>query len=153
MVRFGLCASDSEDEEMAPQAAPSFASPSLRAPTNDDASDDDAADAGPPLSKARRSFSPGGLFSTRDGYGRAEASPGARDRLGIAAQLDLDADAVGRRAANSSRCLQFVRSVERAWGPLGDVLTGFPRRSAAGAARWRRRRRRRRRPWSATRWS
>ena len=39
---------------------------------------------------------PGGLFSRSDGSGRAEASPGARDRLGLAAQLDLDADAVGR---------------------------------------------------------
>ena len=89
MVRLGLLDASDDDEEFTTARSP------YAAPTEADDSEDEqphaAADRTP-----RRSFSPGGLFSRSDGSGRAEASPGARDRLGLAAQLDLDADAVGR---------------------------------------------------------
>ena len=82
MVRLGLLNDSDDDEEFTTARSP------YAAPTEADDSEDEqphaAADRTP-----RRSFSPGGLFSRSDGSGRAEASPGARDRLGLAAQLSM----------------------------------------------------------------
>jgi len=99
MVRLGLLDSDDDEMPEAPSRSP------YAAPTADDDTDEERDAPHAALDRTpRRSFSPGGLFSRADGSGRAEASPGARERLGLAAQLDLDADAVTRwRRALSPR--------------------------------------------------
>ena len=100
MVRFGLGDSESDDDDELDDAFPSpaprrsSAGSPFAAPTEDD---DELLDADPPIGR-RSSYSPGGLFSSgASGFALEESrGPASRERMGLAAQLGLDADATRR---------------------------------------------------------